>query len=89
MRDIIPFMIPLTALMIPIVAILVSHQQKMAQLIHGGSRTAQQEAEIAAMKEEMRALRETVNQQTLLLDSINHRALRQGDDLADRIRTNA
>lgn len=89
MRDILPFMIPITALMIPIVAILVSHQQKMAQLIYGGSRTAQQDQEIAAMKEEMRMLRETVSQQTLLLESLNNRALRQGDNLADRIRTNA
>ena len=89
MDDILPFMIPIIALMIPIVAILVKHQQAMAQLIHGGSRNAQQDQEIAAMKEEMRVLREAVNQQTLLLESINNRALRHNDDLSDRIRTNA
>jgi hypothetical protein len=89
MREILPIMIPIIALMIPIVAILSKHQQTMAQLIHGGSRTAQQDQEIAALKEEMRVLRETVSQQTLLLESINNRALRHTDDLADRIRTNA
>jgi hypothetical protein len=81
-------MIPILALMIPIVAILVSHQQKMAELIHRGSRSAQQDQEIAAMKEEIRALREASTQQTLLLESINNRALRH-EDLSDRMRTNA
>lgn len=81
-------MIPILALMIPIVAILVSHQQKMAELIHRGSRSSQQEAEILAMKEDIRALREALTQQTLLLESMNNRALRS-DDLSDRMRTNA
>lgn len=90
MEGILALMIPITALMIPIVAILVSHQQKMAQLIHGsGSRSVHQDAEIAAMREEIRMLKETMTQQSLLLDSLNDRAIRSRDDLSDRLRSNA
>ena len=36
--DTIWILIPLTALLIPIVAVLVKHQQTMAQIVHGGGR---------------------------------------------------
>jgi hypothetical protein len=80
-------MIPITALMIPIVAILVSHQQKMAQLIHSGQRNPQQDAELNALRDEVRALRETVGSQALLLESVNRRVLGVDDGLEDRVRT--
>ncbi|MGV3617078.1 MAG: hypothetical protein ACO1SV_17260 [Fimbriimonas sp.] len=80
-------LIPVLGLMIPIVAILTTHQQKMAQLIHNNQRNAQTDAEIAIMKEELRTLRETVMHQTLLMESINSRTYGAGDSVADRLRT--
>lgn len=62
--------IPILALTIPIVAILVSHQQKMAQIIHNGQgRSDQVTSEIQALRDEVRSLREIVHQQTIALDS--------------------
>lgn len=64
--DILVPLIPITALMIPIVAILVKHQQSMAQILHGG--VAENER-IAALSEEVRQLRQRVDSLTVALDS--------------------
>jgi hypothetical protein len=64
--DILVPLIPITALMIPIVAILVKHQQSMAQILHGG---AAENERIAALSEEIRQLRQRVDSLTLSLDS--------------------
>lgn len=55
--DAIWILIPLTALMIPIVAILIAHQQKMAAIIHGKGVVPNE-----ALLEEIRALRHEVGQ---------------------------
>lgn len=69
--EIIALLIPITALMIPIVAILVSHQQKMAQLIHGNPNNNQQNAlETSQLRDEVRQLKELMNQQTIALDNL-------------------
>jgi len=74
-EDVLPFMIPILALMIPIVAILVSHQQKMAQIIHGAQRNQVPNAEIEALRREVRELKEIVHQQTIAVDGMQGRQL--------------
>lgn len=54
------------ALMIPIVAILVKHQQKMAEILH----RATPNAEVEAMRREIADLRALVHQQTIQIDSL-------------------
>jgi hypothetical protein len=82
-------LIPVLIFMIPIIAILTNHQQKMAQLIHNNQRNSQQDAEMAALKEEVRIMRETMMQQTLLLESLNSRVFESNASVADRIRMNS
>lgn len=84
MEGILALMIPITALMIPIVAILVSHQQKMAQIIHSG-RPAADSQETAALRAEVRELKEMVHQQMLALDSYSGRRAPADDNLRDRV----
>jgi hypothetical protein len=68
MESILPFMIPIIVFMIPIIAILTSHQQKMAQIIHDQQKR-QADPEIAALRQEVRELKELVHQQLIAMDS--------------------
>lgn len=80
-------MIPLTALLIPIVAILVHHQQKMAQIIHGSqARQPVPNPEIDALRREVRELKEIVHQQTLAIDNARSTpTLPRTDPVAERL----
>ncbi len=67
--DVGPVMAMLIMVMIPVVAILAKHQQKMAMILRqpvAGSR----DDVVMHLAAEVRQLREIVNQQTLALDSI-------------------
>ncbi len=85
-ENILGIMVPIIALMIPIVAILAKHQQNMAdryaqnQLIQ-----PQSNPEMGQMREEMRLLREQLNQQSILLDDIRS----QNQNLQERVNENA
>lgn len=72
--------------MIPIVAILVTHQQKMAQIMHA-NRPQNNDQEINALRAEVRELKEMVHQQMLALDSYSSgsRAYPAAEDVRDRI----
>lgn len=63
------FLVPITALLIPIVAILVKHQQRMAEIIHGTARQ-QGDAEIAQLRSEVYELKQLVHQQMISVDSL-------------------
>jgi hypothetical protein len=85
-EGVIALLIPIFALSIPIVAILTKHQKEMAQTF------AQQHLlqshtgpELMQMREEMRLLREQINQQSILLDDIRS----QGKNLKERVNENA
>jgi hypothetical protein len=67
MGDWIWALIPICALLIPIVAILTAHQQKMAQILHRG---AADHDEIANLRKELAEMRSLVHQQTITLDNI-------------------
>lgn len=76
-----PFMIPIVLFVmifsIPIVAMLLDHQRKMAQLINS---RIDDRPELEAMRQEMRDLRNLVNQQALVIDNLDAkvRSLPQG-----------
>lgn len=66
-------MIPIVALLIPIVAILTRHQRSMAELIHGSHHAQQNQAaasEIQALRAEMASLRESVNTMIVMRDGL-------------------
>ncbi len=56
--------------MIPIVSILVRHQQKMAAIMYGSQPTQGNQGEINALREEVSQLRQQVNRLTLALDQV-------------------
>lgn len=61
--DTIWILIPLTALMIPIIAILIHHQQRMAQIIHGRSSNPELENEVHALRREVQELKQMMSRQ--------------------------
>lgn len=83
---IIALMIPILALMIPIVALLVTHQQKMAEIIHRNAKSNTSDAEIAALREDIRSLRDALNEQSLAIEAVRDL---QGTNLQERVRNNA
>ena len=86
-------LIPIIALIIPVVAILTKHQMKMAALIHG--RTIDEHNNIIPMNsdtpqlsEEVRQLRELMHQQTIALDNLREE-VRASHSVQDRISQNS
>jgi len=79
--------------MIPIVAILTSHQRKMAQLIHGqGERRADLTPivadRVAGLEREVAELRDLVRRQTIALDDLRAAppsVAAGGDELTTRV----
>ncbi|MBX3119652.1 MAG: hypothetical protein KF784_11345 [Fimbriimonadaceae bacterium] len=71
--------VPIVIFMIPIVAILTKHQQKMAELIHG-NRNIQGSPEMDMLRREVAELKTLVHQQTMMIDEIagNQRRLGSG-----------
>ena len=65
MSSLVWVLVPITALMIPIVTIFVLHQQKMAQIIHG----RHDPSEVDALRDEVRALTAKVDALTAVLGS--------------------
>ena len=89
MNDWIWVMIPLTALLIPIVVVFTKHQQRMAEIYHQGSA---ERNEIAALGNEIRELKTLVHQQAITLDNLaaTQRALSvppAAPDLSERLST--
>ncbi len=80
-------LVPVCALMIPIIAILSSHQQKMAEIIHRNQTAEIPSSDIAELRQEIQALKEIVHQQAIALD--DRAGLRQGPppmpDVAKRL----
>jgi len=68
--DFIWAIIPVTALMIPIVAILTYHQRKMAEIMH---RSGGENHLIANLQREIYELRQQLNAHTVVLDDLGMR----------------
>lgn len=64
-------MIPIIALLIPIVAILSGHQRKMAEIIHQNNRLPN--GEVEALRQEIRELRHLMHQQAIAIDDVRSR----------------
>jgi soluble cytochrome b562 len=78
-------LIPVMFLMIPVVAILTTHQQKMAKIVSERQpQTNSQDNDIAAMRQEMRELRHLVNGLALAVDDMKQTKVQDGT-LQDRI----
>ena len=85
-EGILALLIPIFALSIPIVAILTKHQKEMAQTYAQQHRLQPaHNPELTQMREEMRMLREQLNQQSIMLDDIRS----QGKNLQERVNENA
>jgi hypothetical protein len=85
--EILPLLIPFVIFLIPIIAILTRHQQKMAEIMrdqHGQASAA----EIYALRREVSELKEIVHQQTLALDSVMPSGVKSVEDapLQERLR---
>lgn len=83
-ENFLPFLIPIMAISIPIIAILVSHQQKMAQIIHNSQKNSLPNPEIDALRREIQELKEITNQQAIALDSLQSRRAIPQSSSADR-----
>lgn len=88
-------MIPIVALLIPIVVILTKHQIKMTALIHGRSVDANNNIiasrstnEQSQLTEEVRQLRELMHQQAIALDNLRDE-VRGSHSVQDRINQNS
>jgi hypothetical protein len=61
--------IPILIFLIPIIAILVRHQQKMAEIFHGGL-NQQAQAEMQALRAEMMQMREMMHHQARVIEDL-------------------
>jgi hypothetical protein len=62
-------LIPITVLLIPIVAILTHHQRKMAEIVHRHGATPAVMAEVERLREEVAHMRNLLNEQTIAVDN--------------------
>lgn len=60
----------MTALMIPIIAMLMHHQQKMAQIIHGQIRNPELENEVRSLRVDLQQLQYQLSQQNMALEQM-------------------
>lgn len=85
MEDFIPILAILMVFGIPIIAILTSHQQKMARLFAENHQNANlSNPETQALRAEVRELKELVLQQSIALDNL-HRPLPADADVQRRV----
>jgi hypothetical protein len=61
----------LPALIVPIVAMLIKHQQQMAKLM--GAESNQPSGEILALREDVQQLKSLIHQQTLVMDDMQRK----------------
>ena len=69
-EDVIPLLIPIVIFMIPIIAILTSHQRKMAELLHGSRQNNLPNADVEMLRREVQELKQIVHQQTIAIDNL-------------------
>jgi len=67
-NDLFGLLIFCTAIVLPfLIYFLTKHQQKMAEIVHNSQRSQQSEQ---ALQAEMKAMRDLLAQQTIMLDSL-------------------
>ena len=78
------FFIPILIFLIPIIAILTSHQQKMASMIHGRQVESTDNNRTQGLEDEVRRLQATVNSLTLTVESLRD-DLKVTQELSSRV----
>ena len=83
-------LIPFFALLIPIIAILVRHQQRMTELIHGSAAQQGTRDDVASLKEQLNQVNQrldalTLSVDTLVTDTRSLRASTQPPQVAQRL----
>lgn len=75
--DVFPYLIGAIFFMIPIVAILTTHQQRMAKIMRENTTGSNNNADNESLRRELEALRQIVLQQTIAIDNLTqqHREL--------------
>lgn len=69
--ELVPIIAIMMTMSIPIVAILVNHQRKMAELIHQNhAKSLQPSAEMTAIRNEMAELRRLMHEQMIAVDDL-------------------
>jgi len=69
-EDVFPFLLGEILFLIPIIAILTAHQQKMARIYREGQPQAGNVDEVAALRAEISRLTQAVHQNTIAIDSL-------------------
>ncbi len=85
MEGIFALLIPICALMIPIVAILTGHQRKMAELMHSTQQNNANPNEIADIRRDMARLQEVVSTLAINVDNLKDE-IRSSGDIQDRMK---
>jgi hypothetical protein len=71
--DVLPFAIPILALLIPIIVILTNHQRRMAELLHKNQQQPQiPSQDLVAMRQDIYELKQLVHQQAIALDNLTN-----------------
>lgn len=79
-------MIPIIMFIIPIVAILTTHQRKMAELMHRNPQVnPQTDTEVSALRQDIAKLSETVTALTLNVEDLKDE-VRGGSGIQERIK---
>jgi hypothetical protein len=82
-------LIPITGMMIGLIAVMQSHQRKMAEIIHGSRSKELVQQELDQMRAEISQLRSTVSTQALAIEGLASRKPLAGtndtDSLAQRL----
>ena len=83
--NILPLAIPIIIFMIPIVAILTSHQQKMAQILHANRGMLESNRDIEMLRAEVGELKAMMQQQTIAIDNLQLAQRQNAVPLADKL----
>jgi hypothetical protein len=88
MEDFIPLVAIVATFSVPVIAILVHHQRKMAELIHRNHYRAEQPSpELLAIRQELSELRHLLTQQAIAMDDLRTKAIpaKSESELSGRI----
>ncbi|CAN5474428.1 hypothetical protein BH11ARM2_BH11ARM2_14930 [soil metagenome] len=79
--SVIPLLIPIMIFAIPIIAILSTHQRKMAEVLRSGH----QDASVDALRREVAELKILVHQQSISIDNLVSMQTRPVSDVRERV----
>lgn len=84
--EIIPVVAIVATFSVPLIAILVHHQRKMAELIHRNHAPQMVSPEVEMLRREVAELKQLVQQQTIALDDFRSQALPRMRPIEEQVR---